>query len=48
MGISPETRVSVTNTGPDIDPGLLLRLFDRFCRADASRAHPESEGAGLR
>ncbi|MFM1907885.1 MAG: hypothetical protein RLZZ591_1562 [Pseudomonadota bacterium] len=42
-----ETRVSVTNTGPDIDPMLLPRLFDRFYRADASRAHPESEGAGL-
>ena len=42
-----ETRVSVTNTGTDIDPTLLPRLFDRFYRADSSRAHPESEGAGL-
>ena len=37
----------MTNTSPDIDPELLPRLFDRFYRADASRAHPESEGAGL-
>ena len=40
--------MSVANTGPNIDPERLPRLFDRFCRADASRAHPESEGAGLR
>ena len=41
------TEVSVENTGEDIDPQMLLRLFDRFYRADAARAHPTSDGAGL-
>jgi two-component system heavy metal sensor histidine kinase CusS len=39
--------VAVENTGDDIDPKVLPRLFDRFYRADPSRAHPESDGAGL-
>jgi two-component system heavy metal sensor histidine kinase CusS len=41
------TIVTVENTGDDIDPKALPRLFDRFYRADPSRAHPESDGAGL-
>jgi two-component system, OmpR family, heavy metal sensor histidine kinase CusS len=41
------TRVSVENTGEDIDPLVLPRLFDRFYRADPARARPESDGAGL-
>ena len=41
------TIVSVQNTGDDVDPKLLPRLFDRFFRADAARTHPESDGAGL-
>ena len=41
------TRVTVENTGADIDPKDLPRLFDRFYRADPARAHPESDGAGL-
>lgn len=41
------TTVSVENTGADISPDLLPRLFDRFFRADKSRNHPESDGAGL-
>lgn len=41
------TRVVVENTGEDIDPHILPRLFDRFYRADPSRAHPGSDGAGL-
>ena len=39
--------VAVENTGADIDPKLLPRLFDRFYRADPSRAHPDSDGSGL-
>lgn len=39
--------VSVENTGDDIAPGVLPRLFDRFFRADPARAHPASDGAGL-
>ncbi|CAM4306078.1 heavy metal sensor histidine kinase [Comamonas aquatilis] len=39
--------VSVENTGQDIDPQALPRLFDRFYRADPSRAHPAAEGSGL-
>lgn len=41
------TLVTVENTGDEIDPKLFPRLFDRFYRADPSRAHPESDGAGL-
>lgn len=41
------TLVSVENSGDRIDPAVLPRLFDRFYRADPSRTHPESEGAGL-
>ena len=41
------TTVAVENTGTDIDAKILPRLFDRFYRADASRAHPDSDGSGL-
>lgn len=41
------TVVSVENTGPDIDPKMLPRLFDRFYRADPARPHPDAEGSGL-
>ena len=41
------TEVTVENTGSQIPPKALPRLFDRFYRADAARAHPSSEGAGL-
>jgi len=41
------TVVSVENTGSEIDPKMLPRLFDRFYRADPARAHPDSEGSGL-
>ena len=37
----------VENSGSTIAPELLPRLFDRFFRADKSRAHPDTEGAGL-
>lgn len=39
--------LQVENSGSTIDPQLLPRLFDRFFRADKSRAHPDTEGAGL-
>lgn len=41
------TTVSVTNHGADIHSEMLPRLFDRFFRVDKSRAHPDSDGAGL-
>lgn len=41
------TEVAVENTGEDIDPQVLPRLFDRFYRADPARTHPTSDGAGL-
>jgi len=41
------TSVTVENTGQDIDPKVLPRLFDRFYRVDPSRAHPDSDGSGL-
>lgn len=37
----------MTNHGADIHPERLPRLFDRFFRADKSRADPDSDGAGL-
>ena len=37
----------VENSGSPIAPELLPRLFDRFFRADKSRAHPDTDGAGL-
>lgn len=40
-------QVTVQNTGDEIDPKIMPRLFDRFYRADPSRAQPDSEGAGL-
>lgn len=39
--------VTVENTGEDINPQIIPRLFDRFYRADPSRVHPQSDGAGL-
>lgn len=40
-------RVTVENTGNEIDPKDLPRLFDRFYRADPARTHPGSDGSGL-
>lgn len=38
----------VENTGPDVHPQVLERLFDRFFRADAARSHgPTNHGLGL-
>lgn len=39
--------LGVENSGTEISADLLPRLFDRFFRADKSRAHPETDGAGL-
>lgn len=39
--------ISVENTGTRVSPELLPRLFDRFFRADKSRAHSETDGTGL-
>lgn len=41
------TEVTVENTGEDIAPQVLPRLFDRFFRADPARLHAMSNGAGL-
>ena len=41
------TEVSVENTGLNIDPQALPRLFDLFFRADPARSRSDSDGAGL-
>lgn len=41
------SQLTVSNTGPTIAAEDIPWLFDRFYRADRSRAHPASEGAGL-
>ena len=41
------TLLSVSNHGQTIPEDIQTRLFDRFFRADATRSHPGSEGAGL-
>lgn len=42
-----DVRLSVANTGPEIDAALLPHVFDRFFRAPASREAVASEGVGL-
>lgn len=38
----------VENTGPDVDPQVLERLFDRFFRGDTARSHGQkNHGLGL-
>lgn len=39
--------LSVSNTGPAIDPEALPHLFERFYRADSSRSGEKSFGLGL-
>ncbi|MEN9325189.1 MAG: hypothetical protein RL414_943 [Actinomycetota bacterium] len=42
-----ETRVSVTDNGPGLSPELQEKIFERFFRADPSRARTGGEGSGL-
>jgi two-component system heavy metal sensor histidine kinase CusS len=41
------TTLKVENTGDEIDPKVLPRLFDRFFRGHPARTHQDSDGAGL-
>lgn len=41
------THISVTDTGPGIPPDEIPHLFERFYRADPSRARKPDSGAGL-
>lgn len=43
----PYVELTVTDNGPDIDPGLLPHLFERFVRGDASRSNGSGNGLGL-
>jgi signal transduction histidine kinase len=45
-GLGDAIQISVTDTGPGIDPKALPFVFDRFYRADQSRAR-NSGGSGL-
>jgi two-component system heavy metal sensor histidine kinase CusS len=44
---SNATVLKVENTGDEIDPKALPRLFDRFYREHPARSHQDSDGAGL-
>ncbi|KLO27581.1 sensor histidine kinase [Mycobacterium haemophilum] len=43
----PYAELTVGNDGPDIDADVLPRLFERFIRADKSRANGLGNGLGL-
>jgi len=43
----PYAELTVTDDGPDIEPDLLPRLFERFVRADKSRSDGTGHGLGL-
>ncbi|MBJ9975314.1 heavy metal sensor histidine kinase [Pseudomonas sp. S75] len=45
--LSPEGRIEVANTGPEIAEQALPRLFDRFYREDQARHEGSTEHAGL-
>ncbi|OSC40505.1 sensor histidine kinase [Mycobacterium decipiens] len=44
---APYVELTVTNDGPDIDPEVLPRLFERFVRAKKSRSDGSGHGLGL-
>lgn len=46
-GAPDATSLTVANSGDDIDPAILPRLFDRFFRADPARPYAQADGAGL-
>ncbi|SDT47492.1 sensor histidine kinase [Actinoplanes derwentensis] len=43
----PAVRVEVTDQGPGLPPASVARAFERFWRADTSRAHTGGAGLGL-
>ncbi|MDP7705742.1 cell wall metabolism sensor histidine kinase WalK [Mycobacterium sp. TY815] len=44
---APYVELTVTDDGPDIDPDVLPRLFERFVRADKARSNGAGHGLGL-
>ncbi|GAB7145985.1 sensor histidine kinase [Mycobacterium riyadhense] len=44
---APYVELTVANDGPDIDPDILPRLFERFVRADKARSNGSGHGLGL-
>lgn len=42
-----ETTISVHDDGPGLDPDVQAKIFERFFRADPSRARTGGEGSGL-
>ncbi|MBX9979002.1 sensor histidine kinase [Mycobacterium gordonae] len=44
---APYVELTVSNDGPDIDPDVLPRLFERFVRADRARSNGAGHGLGL-
>lgn len=44
---APYAELTVDDDGPDIDPTILPRLFERFVRADKSRINGAGNGLGL-
>ncbi|WP_370948878.1 ATP-binding protein [Amycolatopsis sp. cg5] len=46
-GDEREVRIEVTDHGPGIEESMLPHVFDRFTKADSSRARSEGSGLGL-
>jgi two-component system OmpR family sensor kinase len=47
QSLENEMRVSVSDNGPGLAPELQAKIFERFFRADPSRARTSGEGSGL-
>jgi two-component system, OmpR family, sensor kinase len=47
IAVPASVQISVSDNGPGIPPEVLPRIFDRFVRAELTRARPDGSGLGL-